>query len=149
MPEMQIFEPVVIEVEAPAIPILPTITTPPLGIGLPPPITISYTCPFSTYCGTDDPCDYTKTTPTLSIPGIPSFSFPPLFNFPVFGFRIEVPPPLFVNCPALPKEEYQANQDAIGQDTKKETPTTPTANDKGESTSLYENKKWVKGIIYI
>jgi len=105
---IQITEPIVFEIEAPVIPGLPVITTPP-GVGLGGvAINIQYICPLSIHCGTDIPCNFTKAIALpLSLP-LPVFSFPPSFAFPVFGFRFEIPPPIFVKCPAFEEEDASA-----------------------------------------
>jgi len=117
--EIQILEPIVIEVEAPSIPLIPTVSSPPIGIpSIIPPIALSYECPLSIYCGTDKPCGWNWTMPTVPIPTIPVFSFPPQFQIPTFGFRFEVPPPIFAKCPSFPEEEFEENQEQ--QDTEEE-----------------------------
>jgi len=104
---IQIVEPLVFEIQTPTIPLLPTVSTPP-GVGLSSPIHINYVCPLSIHCGTDDPCSFTHTLPlSISLP-IPVFTFPPEFNFPVFGFRFEIPPPIFLKCPAFKEEDAVA-----------------------------------------
>lgn len=118
--EIDIIEPMVIEIETPTIPVIPTIDTPPAEIPLPPPIKAKYECPLSTYCGTDTPCKWEVVLPQIPIPAIPSFSFPPQFNIPSFGFRFELPPPIFAKCPAFPEEEFSENRDRDG--TKEEVP---------------------------
>lgn len=115
--EIQILEPIVIEIEAPSIPLIPTVSTPPIGIPtVPPPIAVAYECPLSVYCGTDTPCSWGWTMPTLPIPTIPVFSFPPQFQIPSYGFRFEVPPPIFAKCPAFPEEEFADNQEKDGEE---------------------------------
>lgn len=128
---IQIIEPIVFEVEIPVIPGLPTTTTPP-GVGLGgAAVKFNYTCPLSIHCGTDTPCGFNKTIALpLSIP-LPVFSFPPTFNFPVFGFRFEIPPPIFVRCPAFPEEDYDAQKAAD------ESATTPPE----EESSIPEPEK--------
>ena len=114
--EFQIIEPIVIEIEAPSIPLIPTVSTPPIGIpSLIPPIALSYECPLSIYCGTDTPCGWSWTMPTMPLPTIPVFSFPPQFQIPTFGFRFEVPPPIFAKCPAFPEEEFEDNKERDGE----------------------------------
>jgi len=109
MPDIQITEPIVFEIQTPTLPGLPTLDTPP-GLGLGAPINLNFTCPLSAYCGTDNPCNWSKTLPlSISIP-LPSFSFPPQFNLPIFGFRFEVPPPIFVYCPAFPNADWDDNK---------------------------------------
>lgn len=109
MPEIQIIEPLVFEIELAILPPgIPVLTTPP-GIGLSFPISLNFTCPMSTYCGTDTPCGWGITLPlALTLP-IPKFSFPPQFNLPTFGFRFEFPPSIFVNCPAMPDQDWHNN----------------------------------------
>ena len=114
--EIQIIEPIVIEVEAPTIPLIPTVSSPPIGIpSVPPPIALNYECPMSIYCGTDTPCGWNWVMPSLPIPTIPTFSFPPQFQIPSYGFRFEVPPPIFAKCPAFPEEEFADNQERDGE----------------------------------
>jgi hypothetical protein len=113
--EIQILEPIVIEVEAPTIPLIPTVSSPPIGISIPPPISLSYECPLSIYCGTDTPCGWSWVMPSLPIPTIPVFSFPPQFQIPSYGFRFEVPPPIFVKCPAFPEKDFEENKERDGE----------------------------------
>ena len=114
--EIEILEPIVIEIEAPSIPLIPTVTSPPIGIpSVPPPIAVAYECPMAIYCGTDVPCGWSWTMPSLPIPTIPTFSFPPQFQIPSYGFRFEVPPPIFVQCPAFPEDDFEKNQENDGE----------------------------------
>lgn len=113
--EIEILEPIVIEVEAPTIPLIPTVSSPPVEIPVPPPIAVAYECPMSIYCGTDIPCGWSWTMPTPPIPTIPTFSFPPQFQIPSYGFRFEVPPPIFAQCPAFPEKEFENNQERNGE----------------------------------
>ena len=53
--------------------------------------------------------------PTLPIPTIPVFSFPPQFQIPSYGFRFEVPPPIFAKCPAFPEEKFEDNEERDGE----------------------------------
>jgi hypothetical protein len=103
--KIQLMEPVVFEMKMDLSQFLPSIfqiSTPP-GIGLGIPIVLNYKCPLSVHCGTDTPCEWTKKLPLgINIP-LPTFSFPPIFKFPVFGFRFEVPPAIFIKCPAFKK----------------------------------------------
>ena len=117
--EIKILEPIVIEIEAPTIPLIPTVSSPPIGIpSVPPAIAVAYECPMSIYCGTDTPCGWSWTMPSLAIPTIPVFSFPPQFQIPSYGFRFEVPPPIFAQCPAFPEEEYADNKEKDGEEDK-------------------------------
>lgn len=144
--ELQIIEPIVIEIEAPSIPVIPTVSSPPIGIpSIIPPINVNYECPMSIYCGTDTPCAWSWTMPTLPVPTVPVFSFPPQFQIPSFGFRFELPPPIFINCPAFPEDEFAENQERNGE--KEEV------NDDGEvnmpteeSASIEANKELLKKI---
>ena len=114
---LQIIEPIVIEIEAPSIPLIPTVSSPPVGIPtIPPPISVNYECPLSIYCGTDTPCGWSWTMPSLPIPTIPTFSFPPQFQIPSFGFRYELPPPILQKCPAFPEDDFAKNQEKNGEE---------------------------------
>lgn len=112
MAEIQIVEPTVFEVaiSLPAVLEPFTVTTPP-GVGLGgAPITVNYTCPLSIHCGADIPCGPNFTIPlALTIP-LPVFQFPPTFDLPAFGFRVEIPPAIFINCPLLPEKKFEDNK---------------------------------------
>jgi len=136
MAEIQIIEPIVFEIEISLPDLLPTLTTPP-GVGFAAPIKVKYTCPLSIHCGTDTPCGPNFTLPlALTIP-LPTFQFPPTFDLPAFGFRVELPPSVFVNCPLFPEDGYDATKaaaDSSGSNIEKEE--VPTA--EGESISIKE-----------
>ena len=137
--EIEILEPIVIEIEAPSIPLIPTVSSPPIGIpSVPPPIAVAYECPLSIYCGTDTPCGWNWTMPSLPIPTIPVFSFPPQFQIPSYGFRFEVPPPIFAKCPAFPEEEFEDNQERDGE---KENVPEDSKVEANENTSASAKEK--------
>ena len=132
MPEIQIIKPMVFEIAFSVLPPgIPTISTPP-GFGLQMPISLKFQCPLATYCGTDLPCGWSGTLPlALTLP-IPKFSFPPQFNLPKFGFRFEVPPPIFVSCPAFPEKDWQENYDKMNQNNKQ----PETRRESGNTTTM-------------
>lgn len=139
-----IYEPIVFEIQTPTIPGLPTISTPP-GIGLGgQAITIHYVCPLNIHCGSDTPCGVSFTLPlNLTLP-LPVFSFPPQFNFPVFGFRFEIPPPLFIKCPAFEETDAitQKTKDEEGQQTEEED--SVDTGDGTKTASIKDNKTTVE-----
>jgi len=86
------------------------ITTPP-GIGTSFSVDLSYTCPMSVYCSSNDPCNWQKTIMfPLAIP-LPEFTIPTLsVNIPGISISIQVPPPIFVTCPAFPDSDWETNK---------------------------------------
>jgi hypothetical protein len=106
---INIVEPITIEINAPDMGSLPSITIPPLTIPLIPPVVIKFECPMVEYCGADIPCKWEKSLPIPQVPSTPKLVFPPVLNIPKFGFKITVPPPIFVECPAFPSSDYQEN----------------------------------------
>ena len=118
--EIQIIEPIVIEVEAPTIPLIPTVSSPPIGIpSVPPPIALNYECPLSIYCGTDTPCNWSWVMPSLPIP-----------------------PPIFAKCPAFPEEEFADNTERDGE--KENVPEDPKIEATDARSASAEEKKEAK-----
>jgi len=128
MAEVQITEPQVFEISTPTIPGLPAgilVDSPP-GVSITTPIELQYTCPMATYCGASIPCSWGMSLPlALTIP-FPVISFPPALNIPSFSFRLEVPPPIFVTCPAFPDSDWQENLDNSSSTDSGSTGTTRT-----------------------
>lgn len=123
MAEIQITEPQVFEIafEPPTIPGVGFITTPP-GIGLTAPIELQFECPMSVYCGAAVPCGWGTTLPLAFTVPFPVISFPPQINLPSFSFRLEVPPPIFVTCPAFPGSDWQENLESSQEEAPPEPP---------------------------